>query len=331
MSLQYWQNVGKPERRRFVALDRGYHGDTVGAMSVSGASPFNERFAPLLFRTYRAPSPYCYRCPEGREPENCAVECARPLGRLLEKHGREIAGIILEPLLMAAGGMIIYPPAYLDRAGELARKHGVHLILDEVATGFGRTGKMFACEHAQVQPDFLCLSKGITSGALPLGATLTTESIYRAFYADYAQRKTFYHGHTFTANPVACAAALASLRVFEEEDTLARARRLLPQFRDGLERFRSLPIVGDVRQIGLIGAVELVKDRRTKEPFGVRERVGLKVYREGLKRNLVLRPLEHIVYLFLPLCVREGELRFILDNTYAAVAAQSCGKRGKIS
>lgn len=330
MSLQYWQNLGKPERRRFVSLDRGYHGDTVGAMSVSGAGPFNERFAPLLFRTYKAPSPYCYRCPEGREPANCAIECARPLGRLLEKHGPEIAGIILEPLVMAAGGMIIYPPAYLDRAGKLARKHGVHLILDEVATGFGRTGKMFACEHAHVQPDFLCLSKGITSGALPLGATLTTERVYRAFYADYAQRKTFYHGHTYTANPVACAAALASLRVFEEEDTLARVRGLLPQFRDGLERFRSLPIVGDVRQIGLIGAIELVKDRRTKEPFGARERVGLKIYGDGLKRNLVLRPLEHIVYLFLPLCVRERELRFILDNAYAVVQAQSGGKRAKI-
>jgi len=299
-------------------------------MSVSGASPFNERFAPLLFRTYKAPSPYCYRCPEGRKPGNCVTECARPLEQLLKKRGREIAGIILEPLVMAAGGMIIYPPAYLDRVGKLAAKHGVHLILDEVATGFGRTGKMFACEHAHVQPDFICLSKGITSGALPLGATLTTERVYRAFYADYAQGKTFYHGHTYTANPIACAAALASLRVFEEENTLARVRGLLPQFRDGLERFRSLRIVGDVRQIGLIGAIELVKDRRTKEPFGARERVGLKIYREGLKRNLVLRPLGHIIYLFLPLCVQERELRFILDNTYAVVQAQACSKRLKI-
>jgi adenosylmethionine-8-amino-7-oxononanoate aminotransferase len=227
--------------------------------------------------------------------------------------------------------MIIYPPAYLDKAGALARKHGVHLILDEVATGFGRTGKMFACEHAHAQPDFLCFSKGITSGTLPLGATLTTERVYRAFYADAAERKTFYHGHTYTANPIACAAALASLRIFEEEDTLARVRGLLPQFREGLERFRSLPIVGDVRQIGLIGAVELVKDRRTKEPFGARERIGLKIYREGLKRNLVLRPLGHIIYLFLPLCVRERELRFILDNAYAVLQAQCRGRRLRTS
>ena len=362
MSFQYWQNVGRGGKREFIALDHGYHGDTIGAMSVSGPSLFNERFASLLFPAHKVPSPYCYRCPmckaeavaahggRGRvaagrsitalpapprfspgrpatttekcaSPPACAFACLGPLEAVLKKRANKIAAIILEPLVMAAGGMIIYPPAYLRRVAELAREHGVHLILDEVATGFGRTGTMFACEQARVRPDFLCLSKGLTSGYLPLGATLTTAEVYRAFYADYAERKTFYHGHTYTANPIACAAALASLRVFEEEGTLARVRGLLPAFHAGMERFRSLPLVGDVRYLGLIGAVELVKDRATKEPFGLRERIGLAIYREGLKRGLVLRPLGHIIYLFLPLCVKERELDTILAATYDVVQA----------
>ena len=308
MSFQYWQMAGRGAKQKFIGLDHGYHGDTIGAMSVSGPSLFNERFSSLFFRTYKAPSPYCYRCPAGRKAGACHTECVGPVEALLKKHGSEIAGIILEPLVLAAGGMIIYPPAYLEKVGALAGSHGVHLILDEVATGFGRTGTMFACERADVRPDFLCLSKGITGGCLPLGATLTTAEIYRAFYADRAERKTFYHGHTYTANPIACAAALASLRVFDEENTLARVREKLPAFHQGMEEFRRLRTVGDVRSLGLIGAIELVKDRTTKEPFDLPERIGLDIYREGLKRNLILRPLGHIIYLFLPLCVKKREL-----------------------
>ncbi|MFA5143220.1 MAG: adenosylmethionine--8-amino-7-oxononanoate transaminase [Candidatus Omnitrophota bacterium] len=315
MSLQYWYNTGKTEKSRFVSLDAGYHGDTAGAMSVGGVSLFNKPFAPLLFKSFRAASPYCYRCPAGKKRDTCEIDCAGSLAAILREHSNKIAALILEPIVMAAGGMIIYPKEYLAKAAKLAQKYGVHLILDEVATGFGRTGRFFACEHAGVKPDFMCLSKGITSGTLPLGATLTTEKIYRAFYGDYEKRRTFYHGHTYTANPIACAAALASLVIFEEDRTLAKAKAKAESLRDGLEELRDLPIVGDVRSIGMIGALELVKDKRRKTAFGLKERIGLRIYKAGLGRRLILRPLGNITYLFLPLSVGKKELEYILDNT----------------
>lgn len=325
MSFQYWQNTGKRAKTKFVALDYGYHGDTVGAMSVSGVDLFNKLFKPLFFESFKIPSPYCYRCPMKRERRSCSLDCINPLERLLEEKGNEIAAIILEPLVMAAGGMIVYPKEYLKRTAEIAKRHNIHLILDEVATGFGRTGKMFACEYVNIQPDFICLSKGITSGYLPLGATLASDTIYGAFYADYKERKTFYHGHTYTANPVACSAALASLEVFDEEDTLEKARELSLLFCRGLEKFRELPLVGDVRHIGMIGAIELVKDKKTKEAFGFQERIGLEIYKQGLKRNLILRPLGNIIYLLLPLCVRKKELEHILGSAYSIV--ESIGQK----
>jgi adenosylmethionine-8-amino-7-oxononanoate aminotransferase len=319
MSIQYWHNTGKINKTKFVCLDAGYHGDTIGAMSVAGENLFNKIFSPLFFKSFKAPSPYCYRCPMGKKRKSCAIECIKPLEIILKKHSDKIAAIIMEPLVMAAGGMIIYPKEYLAKAANLAKKYNVHLILDEVATGFGRTGKMFACEHARVKPDFLCLSKGITSGTLALGATLTSERIYKAFYADYKEKKTFYHGHTYTANPIACAAALASLAIFKEEATLTKVKETEKRLRLGLEKFRDLQIVGDVRQIGLIAALELVKDKRTKTPFNFEERVGVNIYKEGLKRNLILRPLGNIIYLFLPLCVGNKELDYILDSTYQII------------
>jgi len=239
---------------------------------------------------------------------------------VLKKHSGEVSAVILEPLVMAAGGMIVYPKEYLVKAAGLAKKYNVHLILDEVATGFGRTGKMFACEHTLVEPDFICLSKGITSGTLPLGVTITTEKIYKAFYADYKKKKTFYHGHTYTANPIVCAAALASLDIFREEDTLKGVRETAKTLRFGLERFRELPIVGDMRQIGMIGAFELVKDKDKKTVFGFDERIGMKIYKEGLRRNLILRPLGNIIYLFLPLSVKAEELDHILSATYQTIS-----------
>ncbi len=320
MSFQYWHNIGKREKTRFISLSFGYHGDTVGAMSVSGLDLFNAVFSPLFFSSYKVPSPYCYRCPMKKEKSACAIDCIKPLERLLEKKHGEVCAIIIEPLIMAAGGMIVYPKEYLEKVASLAKKYKVHLILDEVATGFGRTAKMFAYEHLPgMETDFLCLSKGITSGYLPLAVTLTTEEIYSKFYGDYEKRKTFFHGHTYTANPVACSAALASLGIFKEEKTLEKVKMLMPFFQQGLEEFRSLALVGDVRYIGLIGAMELVKHKKTKEGFGLKKRLGLEVYRRGLKENLVLRPLGDIIYLFLPLCVRKPEIEDILKRTYLVI------------
>jgi len=316
ISFQYWQNIGKRKKIKFVSLDYAYHGDTIGAMSVGGIDLFNKVFSPLFFKSFKVPSPYCYRCPVGKQRSFCQIDCIKPLENLLKKKNNEIAAVILEPLVMAAGGMIIYPKEYLKRAAELTKKYNVHLILDEVATGFGRTGKMFACEYANVSPDFMCLSKGITSGTLPLAVTLTTEKIYKAFYAEYNQGKTFYHGHTYTANPLACQAALASLEIFREEDTLARVKRLMPLLHKELKNLKNLEFVGDVRYIGMIGAIELVKDKSTQEPFKARERIGYKIYREGLRKGLILRPLGNIIYLYLPLNLKEKELQFVSRRLY---------------
>jgi len=319
MSFQYWQNIGRPKKLRFVSLDNGYHGDTIGTMSVSGKNLFNKIFSPLFFSSFKVPSPYCYRCPMDRVRDTCNIDCIAPLERLLKEKSQEIAGIILEPLVQAAGGMIIYPKEYLQKVAELSRRFSVHLIVDEVATGFGRTGRMFASEFVDCEPDFMCLSKGITSGYLPLAATLTTDKIYKAFYADYKERKTFYHGHTYTANPLSCSAALASLKIFEEERTLEKIKKIIPIFSSLLEKFRNLSFVGDVRHIGLIGAIELVKDKKTKMTFDFKERIGLKVYKRGLKNNLILRPLGNIIYLFLPLCIKKDELEDIAGRTYSVI------------
>lgn len=320
MSLAYWRNSGLKRKTKFVSLEYSYHGDTVGAMSVSGVGLFNEPFAPLFFPSFKAPAPYCYRCPMGKTRNECHIDCLGPLERLLKDKSAEIAALILEPLVLAAGGFIIYPKEYLEQAGRLAKKYGVHLILDEVATGFGRTGEMFAAGHVEnIRPDFMCLAKGLTAGYLPMAATLATDEVYRAFWADHAEKKTFYHGHTYTANPLGCAAALASMEVFKKERTLAHVREAAPFLRTEAGKFRDLPFIGDVRTLGMIAAFELVRDKKTKEMFPFEARIGFKVYREGLRRGIILRPLGHVVYLFPPLCVTRKDLQKILNKTYLAV------------
>ena len=319
MSFQYWQNLGVKSKQKFVSLDCAYHGDTIGTMSISGVDLFNQVFSPLFFSSYKVPTPYCYRCPLDKERSSCAIDCLAPLEVLLRTKSEMIAAIIIEPLVLAAGGMIVYPVEYLNKVSKLAKKYNVHLILDEVATGFGRTGKMFACEHGDVQPDLICLSKGITAGYLPMGATLATEKIFAAFYADYHEKKTFYHGHTYTANPLACSAALASLKVFKEEDTLKRIQSIIPILSQGLNNFRELPAVGDVRHLGMIGAIELVKDQADKTPFSFEERIGYQIYQKALTKGLLLRPLGNIIYFFLPLSTSLKELDMILERSYQIV------------
>ncbi len=314
MSLQCWRNLGQEERTGFVCLDRGYHGDTTGCMSVSGVEVFLRAFRSILFSARRVPAPYCYRCPVGKSYPSCGASCADAIDAALREGGKTGAAVILEPLLLAAGGMIVYPPEYLARAEGIARDHGVHLILDEVATGFGRTGTMFACEQAGVSPDFLCLSKGLTGGTMPLAATLTTPEVFNAFLGDPEGGKTFYHGHTYTANPIGCAAALASLDLFEEEGTVARVARLAPRLAEGARKLGVLPMVGDVRCIGMVAALELVRDKETKEPLPGSAPVFREIRREGLRRGLFLRPLGNVVYLFLPQSVAAESLDDIVDR-----------------
>ncbi|MFA5104555.1 MAG: adenosylmethionine--8-amino-7-oxononanoate transaminase [Candidatus Margulisiibacteriota bacterium] len=319
MSVQYWANKGFKNKNKFVSLDMGYHGDTSGTMSLGGVDLFNKVFAPLFFKAFKVPTPYCYRCPLGKDRKSCSIDCVKLLEKLLKEKSREICALVLEPLLLGAAGMIIYPKEYLKKAAVLAKKYNVHLIIDEVATGFGRTGKMFACEHAKISPDFMCLSKGLTNGTMAFAATLTTEKVYRAFYGEYKDRKTFYHGHTFTANPIACSVALASLKIFEKERSLKNAVNISSLLKKGLERLKKLAYVGDVRCLGMVGAIELVKDKKTKEPFKFDERVGYKIYKEGLKRNLILRPIGDVIYLYLPLCVTKRQLNDILLRMFAAM------------
>jgi len=319
MSFQYWKNVGIAKKEKFVSLDMGYHGDTIGAMSVRGVDEFNRVFSPLFFPSFKVPAPYCYRCPMNKNRDDCAIDCIKPLEELLINRSSAISGIILEPMIMAASGMIVYPKEYLIRVARLAKRFNLHLIVDEVATGFGRTGKMFASEFADINPDFICLSKGITAGYLPLGATLTTDKVYKAFYADYQKGTTFYHGHTYTANPISCAAAIASLEVFEKERTLKRIKKILPLFNSRLRDFKELPFVGDVRHIGLVGAIELVENKKTKQRFDPRRRIGLEIYKQGLRKHLVLRPLGSVVYFFFPLCLKSKELGDILDKTFSLI------------
>jgi len=314
MSLQCWRNLGRSVRTGFVCLDHGYHGDTTGCMSVSGVEAFLRAFRPILFPARRVPAPYCYRCPVGKAYPECGASCVDALGDALREGGEATAAVILEPLLLGAGGMIVYPPEYLSRAAALARKHGTHLILDEVATGFGRTGTLFACEQAGVSPDFLCLSKGLTGGTMPLAATLTTAEVYNSFLGAPESGKTFYHGHTYTANPIGCAAALASLDLFEEEEIVDRVAHLAPRLAEGVRVLAGLPMVGDVRGIGMVAALELVSDKDTKEPLPWTAQVFRDIRREGLRRGLFLRPMGNIVYLFLPQAVTREALDDILDR-----------------
>jgi adenosylmethionine-8-amino-7-oxononanoate aminotransferase len=320
MALQYWRNRGSHAKTRFVGFDRAYHGDTVGAMSVSGDSVFNQAFKPMLFDTVKVPTPYCYRCPMGLEKACCNMECLETLEDTLKENSDTLAAMIVEPLLLAAAGMVMYAPEYLQKVAELTRKYKILLIVDEVATGFGRTGKMFAYEYAHIEPDFLCLSKGLTSGTLPFAATLTTDEVYAAFYDDYAKNKTLYHGHTYAANPLGCSAAIASLEIFAQEKTLDHVQDLMPQFHAGLARFKALAHVGDVRMIGMVGALELVRDKASKTPFDRHKRMGQRIFQQGLKRHLILRPMGDVVYFYLPLCTTGEELSTILDTTYDIIS-----------
>lgn len=314
MSFQYWQQMGQTKRQGIISLERGYHGDTLGTMSMGGTPQFHSVFAPLLFSTYKLPSPYCYRCQYDKQPETCRFACLKPLEDLLAEKGDEIACLIIEPLLQAAGGMITYPLDYLIRLEQLVKKAGIHLIFDEVATGFGRTGRMFALEHTNSKPDFLCLSKGLTAGFLPMAATLTTEEIFCAFYDDYSKGKTFFHGHTFSGNPLAASAAIASLNIFEKNHVLADLPQKIELLQQGARTFSTLPFIGDVRGIGMIVAFELVQDKTTKAPFSPNLRIGFRIYQEGLKHGLILRPLGDVTYLFLPLSVTKDEIIDILSR-----------------
>ncbi len=315
LAFQYWRQCHEPQPRRtkFLALSGAYHGDTLGDVSLGGVDRFHAMFGPLLFPTLRAPAPHCYRCPLGLKRPDCGIDCLKEVAKLLESHRGEVAAIVIEPLVQAAAGIITHPEGYLKGLRELADQHDTLLIADEVAVGFGRTGRMFACEHEHVSPDFLCLAKSITGGYLPLAATLTTERVHAAFLGPSEAGTTFFHGHTYGGNPLAAAVALASLDVFEEErtlETLAPKIGLLAEWCAGLI---SHAHVGDVRQRGLLSGIELVLDKPTRQPFPPAARVGQRVCQLARTRGLLIRPLGDVLVVMPPLVITPEQLSWMLD------------------
>jgi adenosylmethionine---8-amino-7-oxononanoate aminotransferase len=315
MAFQYWRQKPDPEprRTRFLALGNAYHGDTLGDVSVGGVERFHAMFGPLLFPALRAPSPHCYRCPLGLERPSCATACLDEVARIMEAHRGEVAAVVVEPLVQGAAGMIVHPEGYLRGLRAISREHGALLIADEVAVGFGRTGSLFACEREGVTPDFLCLAKGLTGGYLPLAATLTTEEVYSAFYGTAAEGKTFYHGHTYGGNPLGAAVALASLQVFDDEETLARLAPKVARLSERLAEFSERPHVGDVRQVGLIAGVELVADKATKTPYAWTEQVGARVCARARDLGVLSRPLGDVLVIMPPLAITIEQLDTLLD------------------
>ncbi len=319
MAFQYWRHRGQPQRTRFLKLQNAYHGDTIGAVSVGGIDRFHAAYGPLLFPTETAPSPYCYRCSLGLTHPACELACARAAGDILASRHEEIAAVIVEPLVQGAAGMITAPDGYLRAIRGFCDRYGVPLIADEVATGFGRTGRMFACDHEGVSPDLLVVGKGITGGYLPLSAVLTTQDIFDAFLGPYESFKTLFHGHTYTGNPLACAVALANLDVFAEERTLEAMQPKIAHLARRLDAFRALPHVGDVRQRGFMVGIELVADRDTKAEYTPERKVGWRVIRRARDRGVVIRPLGDVIVLMSALAISLDELDFLLDVTYDCI------------
>lgn len=313
MALQYWSNLGRPERREIIAFEHGYHGDTAGAMSVSDDSAFTAPFAGMRFRVHRAQSASCFRCPVGLRRESCRIECAQSLGKLLDESGNRVAAVIIEPMVQGAGGMIVHPPEFLQEVRELCTRHDVLLIADEVMTGFGRTGNMFACEHAGITPDLLCLSKGLTAGFLPMALTVATERVEAVFRSEDRLR-TFFHGHSFTANPLACAAATASLQIFEEEPVFERISAIARIHSERLSQLKAHPGVGETRGLGTIAAVELLA-----EDAGYLSSLRPKLYRFFLERGVLLRPLGNVIYVLPPYVIEADDLHRVHDAIAEAV------------
>jgi adenosylmethionine-8-amino-7-oxononanoate aminotransferase len=310
MAFQYWQQVkpARPQRRKYLAWENAYHGDTLGSVSVGGVARFHEMFRPLLFDVVRLPAPDTYRLPPGVTGESACDYYLAQLEAALQAHGSTLAAVVIEPLVQAAAGMLMHPPGFLRGVRELTRRYGVLLIADEVAVGMGRTGKMFACEHDGVVPDFLCLAKGLTGGYLPLAATVTTDEVFEAFLGRYEESKTFFHGHTYGGNPLGAAVALATLDVFAEERTLENLQPKIARLGEHLARLGKHVHVGNVRQRGLIAGVELVADHATQAPYPWAEKRGQRVCEHALTEGVWLRPLGNVVVILPPLAISLAEL-----------------------
>ncbi|MEK6690945.1 MAG: adenosylmethionine--8-amino-7-oxononanoate transaminase [Nitrospirota bacterium] len=319
IAFQYCQHKGEKGKTRFLSLNNAYHGDTLGAVGVGGIEVFHNIYRSIIIPSLKAPSPYCYRCELNLTYPSCNIECAKELERTTSRHKDEIAALIIEPLVQAAAGMLISPPGYLKEVRRICTENNILMIADEVATGFGRTGKMFACEHEGVCPDIMAIAKGITGGYLPLAATLTTQDIFNSFLGEYKELKTFFHGHTYTGNPLACASALANLEIFEKDRTLDMLQEKIVFLEDRLRPIAELDHVGEVRQKGFMVGIELVKDKNTKEPYPLDDKIGVKVILKAKEKGLIIRPLGNVIVLMPPLSISPEELKRMVGIVHWAI------------
>ncbi|HEY9063262.1 MAG TPA: adenosylmethionine--8-amino-7-oxononanoate transaminase [Pseudobacteroides sp.] len=320
LSFQYHLQTGSNSKKKFVAISDAYHGETLGALSVGDIDLYSKIYKPLMLDTYKVPGPDCYRCRYGEERESCSALCFEQMEYVIVENHNEICAVIIEPMVQAAAGMKIYSHRYLARLRKICSDYNIHLIADEIAVGFGRTGKMFACEHAGISPDIMCLSKGLTAGYMPLSLVLTTDRIYDAFYSDYLEKKAFMHSHSYTGNPLACAAAVESLKIFKDDDVLNENTKKADLIRKLTESYsNNHPYVGEFRHIGMIAAIELVEDKSAKKAFSWEKRVGYNIYKVALNEGLLLRPLGNVLYFMPPYVVDEKDIEHLINTTFASI------------
>lgn len=322
MSYHYWRNSGKHEKTKFITLNNSYHGETLGALAVGGVELYKKTYDSLLMEVISVQSPDCFYRETGENRRDYSARLFAPMRKTLEKHHRKICAVIVEPLVQCAGNMRMYDPIYLWLLRQACNEFGVHLIADEIAVGFGRTGTMFACEQADISPDMICLSKGLTGGYLPLAVVATTDRIYQAFYDEYEKLTAFLHSHSYTGNPLACSAALVTLDLFKEKNTLENNKLLAEKMAAEVAKLNDHPHIAEIRQYGMILAIEMIKDKASKTPFPWQERRGLRVYQHGLKNEMLLRPLGNVVYFMPPYIIKPQEIeqmaRVAIDGIHFA-------------
>ncbi|WZL72747.1 adenosylmethionine--8-amino-7-oxononanoate transaminase [Clostridiaceae bacterium 35-E11] len=322
MSFHYHQIKGNTKKTKFTAISDAYHGETLGALSVGDLDLYSKIYKPLLMDTIRVAGPDCYRCKYGENREHCNAQCFEHMEKVIEDHHEDLCGVIIEPMVQGAGGMKIYSPVYLQKLRKICDAYDIHFIADEIAVGFGRTGTMFACEHGNVSPDLMCLSKGITAGYMPMSVVMMTQAIYDAFYADYRERKTFIHSHTYAGNALACAVACESLKIFEEENILHKNKEKSQLIKDlALSRANNHPYIGEIRQLGMITAVELVKDKYTKESFPWEDRVAYYIAKIGLNHGMILRPMNNSIYFMPPYIIEQKDIEKMVHTTFDCIDA----------
>ncbi len=319
MSFHYWRNNNQAQKTKFITLENSYHGETLGALAVGNVALYKETYAPLLMEVITVPGPDCYHRESGESWADYSTRRFALMELALQQHAESVCAVIIEPLVQCAGNMRMYDPIYLNLLRAACDKYQVHLIADEIAVGFGRTGTLFACEQAAISPDFMCLSKGLTGGYLPLSAVMTTNKIYQAFYDDYHKLNAFLHSHSYTGNALACRAGLASLELFQKNNVIENNKRLITIMKQMTAHFIDHPHVGEVRQIGMIVAIELVKNKLSKEPYPWQERRGHKVYQYALTKGVLLRPLGNVIYFMPPYIISEEELNFIAKVAFDGI------------